>query len=146
MPDPTSIALKLWVVLNRAVRSVEDALRRQVEGHGLSMTEFAVLEVLHTKGLLPVGGIGDRVLRTSGSMTYVVDKLEKRALLERKPCAEDQRATYIALTPEGRRLIGRIFPGHAAALERATAALSAEEKRGAIALLKKLGLGAAGDL
>ena len=140
------LALKLFVVLARAHKTLMEHAKRDVEKAGLGQTEFAVLEVLYHKGQLTIGEIGDSVLLTSGSMTYVVDKLEKRALLERKPCAEDQRATYIALTPEGRRLIGRIFPGHAAALERATAALAAEEKRAAITLLKKLGLGAAGDL
>ena len=140
------LALKLFVVLSRASKTLMEHAKRDVEKSGLGQTEFAVLEVLYHKGQLTIGEIGESVLLTSGSMTYVVDKLEQRALLERKPCAEDQRSTYIALTPEGRRLIGRIFPGHAAALERATAALSAEEKREAIALLKKLGLAAAADL
>src|SRR5688572_11866565 len=140
------LALKLFVVLARAQKSLMEHAKRDVEKSGLGQTEFAVLEVLYHKGRLTIGEIGERVLLTSGSMTYVVDKLETRGLLERKPCAEDQRATYIALTAEGRRLLGRIFPGHAAALDRATAALSADEKREAIALLKKLGLGAAADL
>ena len=140
------LALKLFVVLSRASKGLLEHAKRDVEKSGLGLTEFAVLEALYHKGRLTIGEIGDSVLLTSGSMTYVVDKLEKRGLLERKPCREDQRATYIALTAEGRRLVGRIFPGHAAALERATAALSADEKREAIALLKTLGLGAAREL
>ena len=140
------LALKLFVVLARANRTLMEHAKRDVERSELSQTEFAVLEVLYHKGQLTIGEIGERVLLTSGSMTYVVDKLEKRSLVERRPCPEDHRATYIALTAEGRRLIGRIFPGHAAAIERASTALTAEEKRTAIALLKKMGIAAAQEL
>jgi MarR family 2-MHQ and catechol resistance regulon transcriptional repressor len=140
------LALKLFVVLARASRSLMEHAKRDVEKSELSQTEFAVLEVLYHKGQLTIGEIGERVLLTSGSMTYVVDKLERRSLVERKPCPEDHRATYIALTGDGRRLLGRIFPGHAAAIERAAASLTADEKRTAIALLKKLGIGADREL
>ena len=143
MSTSRDLALKLFVVLARANKTLMEHARRDIERSELSQTEFAVLEVLYHKGQLTIGEIGERVLLTSGSMTYVVDKLERRGLLERKPCPEDQRATYVALTGEGRRLLGRIFPGHAAALERATAGLTAAEKRQAIELLKRLGLQAA---
>ena len=91
MSEPVSSALKLWVVMNRAVQSIERHLRRQVEAHGLGFTEFAVLEVLYHKGAQPIGEIGSRILLTSGSMTYVIDKLEQRGLLRRAPSATDRR-------------------------------------------------------
>ena len=104
-----SSSLRLWVILNRTVRSVEDALREQVEARGLSMTEFAVLEVLLHKGALPIGEIGDRVLRTSGSMTYILDKLARRGLLRRRACEEDRRVQYAELTDDGRALIEAVY-------------------------------------
>lgn len=133
-------ALKLWVVMNRALRSVENRLRQQVEDHGLSMTEFAVLEVLQTKGALPIGEIGERILLTSGSMTYVLDKLQKRDLIERQPSEEDRRVLYADLTPKGRRKIETVFPEHAALIGDLASCLSPEEQRTAAELLKRLGL------
>lgn len=140
------LSLKLFVVLARAYKTLMEHARRDIEKEGVGQTEFAVLEVLYHKGQLTIGEIGAHVLLTSGSMTYVVNKLEERGLVERKPCPDDHRATFIALTSDGRRLVGRIFPGHAAAIERATAALSADEKRKTVELLKTLGLGAAEKL
>ena len=140
------LSLKLFVVLTRAHRSMEEHARRDIEKTGLGQTEFSVLEILFHKGQLTIGQIGARALLTSGSMTYVVDKLEERGLVVRKPCPEDHRARYIDLTPEGRRLMGRIFPGHAAVLDQAAAALTSDEKRQAIELLKKLGVAAAREL
>lgn len=133
-------ALRLWVVMNRASRAIEDRLRLQVEAHDLSMTEFAVLEVLLHKGPLPIGEVGDRVLRTSGSMTYILDKLAKRGLLRRRPCPDDRRVQFAELTDEGRALITAVFPEHAALIADLMSALSPEELRMAADLLKRLGL------
>ena len=137
--DDTETALKLWVVLNRASRAIGDRVRASVEQHDLSMSEFGVLEVLYSKGRLLVGEVGSRVLLTSGSMTYVIDKLEERGLVVRRACPEDRRALHLELTDKGRKLIARIFPGHAEQLRRAMAGLNAGEKRGVTELLKRLG-------
>jgi MarR family transcriptional regulator, 2-MHQ and catechol-resistance regulon repressor len=141
--DDVEAALKLWVILNRAHRAIEEHSRRDNERQGLGATEFAVLEALFHKGPLLVGEVGSRILLTSGSTTYVVDKLERRGLVARRPCAEDRRASYVELTPEGRELIGTAFPEHAEAIRRAMMGLTDEEKRIAAALLKRLGLYAA---
>lgn len=133
-------ALKLWVVMNRALRSIEDRLREQVEAHDLSLTEFAVLEVLLHKGDLPIGEIGDRILRTSGSMTYVLDKLQERDLIRRRRCPEDRRVLYAELTPKGRARIETVFPEHAALIGELTSALDVDEQRRATELLKQVGL------
>jgi MarR family transcriptional regulator, 2-MHQ and catechol-resistance regulon repressor len=81
--DDTAAALRLWVILNRAHRAIGERVRRDIEAHGLHPTEFAVLEVLHHKGPLTLGEVGERVLLTSGSMTHVADKLERRDLIAR---------------------------------------------------------------
>ncbi len=105
--------------------------------------EFGVLEALYHKGPLTQGQIGERILLTSGSITAVVDKLEERGLVERRPCAEDRRVVYADLTDEGRELIARVFPEHAEALRIAMEGLTTEEKRIAAVLLVRLGRHAA---
>jgi MarR family transcriptional regulator, 2-MHQ and catechol-resistance regulon repressor len=140
------LSLKLWVVLARAYRAVARQLRRDIERHGLVVSEFGTLEVLYHKGDLPVGDVSERVLLTSGSMTHVVDKLERRGLLVRRRCPEDQRITYLAITPAGRALMAAMFPAHAEAIRRATAGLGPDEKRMLVSLLKRLGLAAADRL
>ena len=89
-----------------------------MERHELMGSEFAVLEALYHKGDLPIGELGDRVLLTSGSMTYVIDKLARRGLLTRRRCAQDQRVRYAAISAAGRRLMASIFPDHAEAIRR----------------------------
>jgi MarR family 2-MHQ and catechol resistance regulon transcriptional repressor len=136
-------ALKLWVVLARAFNAVAEHDRASVARHGLTPAEFAVLEVLLHKGPMLLSEVQKKILVSSGGITYLVDRLEDRGLVARRPCAEDRRATYAELTPEGRALISRIFPDHQARLERALSGLSASEQHEAAKLLKKLGLRAA---
>lgn len=142
MDRETTAALRLWVIMNRALHSLEERLHEQVEAQGLSMTEFAVLEVLLHKGALPIGDVGERVLLTSGSMTYVIDKLEERGLLQRRRCEEDRRIQYVELTEEGRARIEEVFPEHAALIRDLMAGLTLEEKREAADFLKRVGLSA----
>jgi MarR family 2-MHQ and catechol resistance regulon transcriptional repressor len=137
--EDTASSLKLWVILNRAHRAIFGRARKSVERHGLSLSEFGVLEVLYSKGPLLVGDVGSRILLTSGSTTYVVDRLEERHLVARRPCPNDRRALYVELTEQGQELIGQIFPEHAEALRSAMEGLTTEEKHITGTMLKRLG-------
>jgi len=135
-----SLALKLFTVLARTHNTLMEIDRRDIRHYGLNQTEFAVLELLYHKGPHPLQQIGEKILITSGSITYVINKLEKKGLLERKPCEEDRRIVYATLTDQGRIFLSEIFPKHAEALTNAFQGLTTEEKQLAIELVKKIGL------
>ena len=136
------IALKLWVVLSRAHSAVAAHAEADAARHGLSLAEFGALEALYHKGTLLVGELQRAVLKSSGGMTYVLDRLQDKGLARRRPCEEDRRAIYAELTEEGEALMDRIFPLHAESLEEAQSALGRPEQQEAIELLKRLGHGA----
>lgn len=135
-------ALKLLVVLSKAYKSVMDRAAKDVRNYGLSLSEFGILEVLYAKGQIPIQQIGGKVLVTSGTMTYNVDKLERKGLVRRIPCAEDRRVVNADLTGAGRELLDRIFPQHARGIGKIMQGLTPEQQEQAIALLKLLGKGA----
>ena len=137
-----ALALKLWVVLSRARSAVADVSEADIGRHDLSPGEFAILEALYHKGPLLLGEVQRKILASSGGVTYLVDRLAQQGLVERRECATDRRARYAALTPAGVDLMERIFPPHAQAITEVMSALDADEKKQAIALLKKLGLSA----
>lgn len=140
---PTATALKLWVVMARATRAVEAHVAADIERHGLTATEFGVLEALFHKGPLLLGDVQRRILVSSGGTTFLIDRLEKRGLVERRLCESDRRARYAALTPEGKALMAEIFPGHAEAIRRAMSGLGLADQRQATELLRVLGQEAA---
>lgn len=140
------LSLKLMVVLSKAYKTVMDYAMRDMKEHGFSSSEFSVLELLYHKGRIPLQQIGSKILVTSGSITYNVDKLEKKGYLKRVPCDDDRRVTYAEMTEAGRKLFDEIFPRHAEAIMSIMSGLQTQEKTTAIELLKKLGLGAQNKL
>ncbi|MBV9774720.1 MAG: MarR family transcriptional regulator [Gemmatimonadetes bacterium] len=132
-------ALKLWVVLSRAHDAIAEHARADVSRHGLTLAEFGILEALFHRGPMLLGEVQRRILVSSGGITYLVNRLEERGLVERRECEEDRRARYAALTKEGEALVRRVFPEHAECLEHALAGLDADEKDEAIRLLRTLG-------
>jgi MarR family 2-MHQ and catechol resistance regulon transcriptional repressor len=137
--EVTRHALKLFVVLSRAAASVAEHARQDILRHGLSVSEFGVLELLWHKGPQPLGEVAERILLTTGSVTYVIDQLVKQGLVQRRACPTDRRVIYAELTEEGSERIAKIFPVHAAQIKQAVAGLTAEEQTLATDLLRKLG-------
>ncbi|HEU5138371.1 MAG TPA: MarR family transcriptional regulator [Bacillales bacterium] len=135
----SDLALKLLVVLSRANRAVTDKIKEDIKSHGLNPTEFGVLELLFHKGDQPIQQIGEKVLLSSGSMTYVIDKLEEKKFLRRTPCPNDRRITYATITEEGVTLMEDIFPKHREAIRSMFSGLDSGEQQMMIELLKKLG-------
>jgi DNA-binding MarR family transcriptional regulator len=72
------------------------------------------------------------------STTEVVDGLETRGLIERSPDPEDRRATLVALTKEGARVIKAIQSARGAEAERIFGQLSATDRTHLTRILRKL--------
>ncbi|MFF2911689.1 MarR family winged helix-turn-helix transcriptional regulator [Paenibacillus sp. NPDC057934] len=134
-------SLKLFVVLSKAYKTLMDLAVKDMKSHGLSSAEFMILEVLYHRTRIPLQQIGEKILVTSGSITYNIDKLENKGLLKRVPCSDDRRVTYAEITTAGRELFDDIFPLHVSSLHRLMGGLNTEEKEQATQLLKKLGKG-----
>lgn len=135
-------ALKAWVVLARAYLAISRHVEADVARHGLTTSEFGILEALYHKGPLLLGDLQAKILVTSGGMTYLVDRLAAKGLLTRESFPGDKRARYAVLTAEGSALIRRIFPAHARRLARVMDALSPKEQKRVTELLRTLGRGA----
>ncbi|GAF11856.1 transcriptional regulator, MarR family [Bacillus sp. JCM 19046] len=133
-------SLKLFTVLTRALQSVKARAEADIKMHGFNPTEFAVLELLYSKGDQAVQKIGAKVLIASSSITYVVDKLEKKEMIARKPSPNDRRVTLVSITKKGQAWMDAVFPKHAEALEQVFAPLDPDEKQRLIQQLKEIGL------
>ncbi|WP_019413107.1 MarR family winged helix-turn-helix transcriptional regulator [Paenisporosarcina sp. TG20] len=133
-------SLKLFIVLSRAYKTLHECTNQFFQANELNPTEFAVLELLYHKGRQPLQKIGNKILLASGSITYVIDKLEKRGFIQRVSCPSDRRVTFAEITTEGEAFMDQLFPQHEKQLHEMMNALNSEEKEQVIILLKKLGL------
>jgi MarR family 2-MHQ and catechol resistance regulon transcriptional repressor len=139
------LALDTMIKLTRATDTFMARLARHNTHPGLTVTQFATLEVLHHLGSMSQADICGKLLKSGGNTTLVVDNLEKQGLVERRRDEHDRRVVVVELTEAGQALIESIFPGHAAAVAEEMGVLTAEEQIQLGQLCKKLGLGAGDD-
>ncbi|CAI6085872.1 MarR family winged helix-turn-helix transcriptional regulator [Cohnella sp. JJ-181] len=135
--------LRLFRIWSRASRALFGNIGRDIESHGLSPDNFMILELLYNKGPQPIQKISERLSIPSGSITYVIDKLEKKGYAERRQSQEDRRTSNVVLTEAGSALFDDIFPKHAAMISRNLSVATPEEKRALAELLKRIGMHAA---
>lgn len=136
-------ALQFWVKLSRAHSAIAAHAGADIARHGMTLAEFGILEALYHRGPMLLGEVQRRILVSSGGITFLVDRLTAKGLVERRHCPGDKRARYAALTVKGERFVADAFPRHAEAIARAVEALDDEELASASALLRQAGLGAA---
>jgi MarR family 2-MHQ and catechol resistance regulon transcriptional repressor len=133
-------ALDLYIKLSRAAESVNQRVNRHLQDVHLTVSQFGVLEALYHLGPMTPGVLCDKILRSTGNLTLVIDNLEKRRLVARTQNPEDRRSTIIQLTAGGQALIEEVFPHHVATVVQEMVVLTAEEQSQLAALCRKLGL------
>ena len=141
--ENTARALDAFVKLMRASDSVLARTHHVLVAHGLSHSQFGVLEALYHVGPMCLSTVASKILKTSGNLTLVVKNLESRGLVRREQDAKDRRYFALHLTPKGRTLIARVFPEHSQNIVREMSILSSAEQKELARLCKKLGLGVA---
>ena len=104
-PAAMSAATSIMRVHQLVLAAVDEALRP------LDLTfaryEALVLLAFSRQGSLPLGKMGDRLMLHPTSVTNIVDRLENQGLVERIAHPTDRRTTLAAITPEGRRVVGK---------------------------------------
>jgi MarR family transcriptional regulator, 2-MHQ and catechol-resistance regulon repressor len=127
-----------YLQLMQTSKAVQERMRSEMAKKNLSITEFSVLEVLYIKGKQTIQQIGNSILISSGSMTYVIDKLEQKGLLNRNDCPNDRRAIHAVLTDEGIDLMKEIMPKHQELINYIFDSLNNDEAEKLVDLLKKV--------
>lgn len=134
------MALDLYIKLSRAAESTGQRINQHLQEENLTTSQFGVLEALYFLGPLQPGQLAQKVLKSSGNMTLVIDNLSKRGLVTRQRREDDRRRIDVQLTERGRALIESIFPYHVAGVVDTMRALSPVEQQQLAALCRKLGL------
>jgi DNA-binding MarR family transcriptional regulator len=129
------LGVALWVRLARAylrnIRLAEARLRTW----NLSVAQFDVLAQVGAQEGIIQQELAQRLLVTQGAVTQLLDKLERRGLIRRCP---DGRLKRLVLTEEGRRLRDCVVPGQEQFQAEQFAALTRDEQRQLLTLLRKL--------
>lgn len=132
--------LNAFIKLMRATDSINNRLNRQLSDVGLTISQFGVLEALLHLGPLNQKALGEKLLKSGGNITLVIDNLEKSGWVERHQDPDDRRSMLIHLTEEGEKFISDYFPKHLDRIVSEFKVLSDKELEQLGNICKKLGL------
>ena len=132
--------LDAFIKLMRATESMNTRLNRHLAEADLTVSQFGVMEALLHLGPLNQKSLGEKLLKSGGNITLVIDNLEKCGFVERQRDPNDRRAMLIHLTDKGREFISSFFPKHLKEIKKEFSVLTEEEKEQLAHICKKLGL------
>ena len=99
----------IYVNLIKASQNVQKGLFEICREENIKVNDFLVLGALYQLGAQSILSISKNVLIKSGSMTYIIDELEKKELIYRTPSKEDRRVILIDLTEEGYKQAEKLY-------------------------------------
>jgi MarR family 2-MHQ and catechol resistance regulon transcriptional repressor len=136
-------ALNTFIKLVRASNSVSSDCSRVITDNGLTESQFGVIEALYHLGPMPQKLLAEKILKSGGNLTMVIDNLVKNNLVQRTRRDDDRRFYWIELTDRGEELIRRIFPDHVDLITSRMSVLNHDEQIMLADLCRKVGAGTA---
>ena len=133
-------ALNVYIKLTRAAESTAMLINANLSRYNLTVSQFGVLEAIYHLGPLQPGELAEKILKSSGNMTTVIDNLEKRGLVRRQRREDDRRRIDVFLNEEGKALVETIFPDHIKGVVETFSILSPQEQNQLEHLCKIVGL------
>ena len=132
-------ALNTYIKLIRAAESLNVRVKVSLSDVGLTESQFNILDALLHLGSLSQKDLGNKLLKSGGNITMVVDNLEKRGLVKRERGKEDRRYFTVHLTKQGKQLIEKIFPFQIEAIVNELSVLNESEQAELQRLCKTVG-------
>jgi DNA-binding MarR family transcriptional regulator len=111
-----------------------------LDDYRLSQSGLQILAIIEgARGSLEPTVIAERLLVTTGTLTSLLDNLERRALIRRQPHPLDRRKLLVDITPAAQAIVDELLPSlHAREQNVISAALSVKEQRELRRLIAKL--------
>ena len=130
--------------LGRAISEMRTFMRQnlqvKIREHNVDIT-FELLEILSflfRKDGVNQQEIADVIVKDKSSMTYLIDNLEKRGMVERIEDQSDRRSKLIFLTEKGKMLQSELSPWISEMYEKATTGLDQTNLQIALSQIQKM--------
>jgi DNA-binding MarR family transcriptional regulator len=123
--------LGAWRGFLRTHREVVSVLDEELQrAHDLPLSSYEVLLLLaeSPRGRMRMGELAEGLLLSRSGLTRLVDRLERRGLVQRERCEEDARGLFARITTRGREVFQAARPDHLDGVRRHfTSRLDADE-------------------
>ncbi len=133
------LALNTFIKLVRCTNTVSAGVHDHLLGK-VTVSQFGILEALYHLGPMAQKELAEKILKSAGNITTIINNLEKNGLVVRGVNENDKRYCTVQLTRKGEKVIKKIFPIHADIIVKRMAILSEDELQTLGRLLKKLAM------
>jgi DNA-binding MarR family transcriptional regulator len=96
--------------LRRIMHAVDMRSRRLISSHGITGPQIMILKVLSVLNGSSVGELTREVHLSQATVTGILDRLEKRGLVERQRSDVDKRKVNVSLTRAGEKILADAPP------------------------------------
>ena len=103
-----NIDLNIWRQFSSVYKILYKNLEKFLSSYDLGIIEFRILRTISNSGTCPMVKLAELNFITQPWITGIIDKLEKKNLVERSRSATDRRIINIRLKPDGTRLYNKI--------------------------------------
>lgn len=90
------------ISLRRIIRAIDMRSRRLMQEAGFTGPQLLVMQALAQAEEMTAGDLAKKVNLSQGTVTSILDRLEKRSLTRRIRSDTDRRRVFVSLTDEGR--------------------------------------------
>jgi DNA-binding MarR family transcriptional regulator len=147
MVDPTPrpyLQVQPGYLVRRLQQSAVALFMAQTAEHAITPVQFAALIATHEQPGMDQRTLAETIGFDTSTIGGVIDRLERRGLIQRNLAPHDRRVRLLTVTPAGEALLAQVLPGVRTTQERILAPLSEAERPVFMALLHKLVEGHAG--
>ena len=112
---------RAWRAYLRGSRLIEEALDRDLQSHGVQLTEYEIISMLSEspRRRLRMSSLADLVVQSRSRLTHTASRLEKRGWVVRESCLSDKRGVELVLTDAGWQAVQDMARVHVASVRRA---------------------------
>src|SRR5689334_16861301 len=104
------VGVQSWWSLQRVVHKVGRRLALHLENYELTPAQCGVLTHLQLAPEISQQTLADRLFVTKGNMVGLLDRMERRGLIQRRSDPEDGRSRVVSLTERGEQLAAQVIP------------------------------------
>ena len=95
------LSSEVLIRLRQIIRATDLHSKRVYKRSGLTVPQIVILQAIHERGEVTTGEISKQVNLSQATVTTILDRLEKRNLVERYRSSVDRRVVHTKLTSEG---------------------------------------------
>jgi DNA-binding MarR family transcriptional regulator len=138
LPPPIDLDALPGHLIRRLQQIAVGLFMEETAAYDLTPVQFAALAAVSRQPALDQRTLARTIGFDTSTIGGVIDRLERRGLVQRQAAAEDRRVRRLTITPDGAALLERVMPAMQRAQTRILAPLPAAERATFLRLLTTL--------